>query len=250
MGVSILHNILPLLGHPDHSIVTAIDITSNGKSILTGSSSGTLSLVDLECSKISQTFAKTESGVGVRFVCVLSDNARFVLVDEANRVELRTVDNNEARIELGQPDVQVTCITALGLNYVLLGCDDGKLPCFYLNEKTMGKFQAHSNSISQVTGDLEDPFRRFVTGSIDGSVKLWKFKKNLPTLMWSHDNIYSSPITVLEFVPSSNDIIIGCGKKVCKSFFEKDYQTLFFGGGRVTGFRQKCRSKCFVPRSS
>ena len=250
MGVSILHNILPLLGHPDHSIVTAIDITSNGKSILTGSSSGTLSLVDLECSKISQTFAKTESGVGIRFVCVLSDNVRFVFVDEANRVELRTFDNNEAGIELVQSNVQVTCITALGLNSILLGCDDGKLLCFYLNDKSQSKLQAHSDSISQVRGDLEDPFRRFVSGSIGGSVNLWNVEKDLPTLMWSHDNIYSAPITVLEFVPSSDDIIIGCGKKVCKSFFEKDYQTLFLGGGRVTGFRQKYRSKCFVPCSS
>ena len=249
MGESILHNILPLLGHPDHSIVTAIDITSNGKSILTGSSSGTLSLVDLECSKISQTFAKTESGVGIRFVCVLSDNVRFVFVDAANRVELRTFDNNEARIELYQPDVQVTCITALGLNSVLLGCDDGKLLCFYLNGKSQSKLQAHSDSISQVRGDL-DPFPRFVSGSVGGSVKLWNVEKNLPTLMWSHDNIYSAPITALAFVPSSDDIIVGCGKKVCKSFFEKDNQTLFLGGVLIIGFRQKYRSKCFVPCSS
>ena len=233
MGVSTLHNILPLLGHPDHSIVTAIDITSNGKSILTGSSSGTLSLVNLECSKISQTFAKTESGVGIRFVCVLSDNVRFVFVDEANRVELRTFDDTEARIEFGQPDVQVICITALGLNSVLLGCDDGKLLCFYLNGKSQFKLQAHLDSISQVRGDLEDPFRRFVSGSIGGSVKLWNVEKDLPTLMWSHDNIYSAPITVLEFVPSSNDIIIGCAKQVCKSFFEKRLSDVIFGGEGV-----------------
>ena len=214
--MSTLHNILPLPGHPTDSLVTAIDTTSSGKSVLTGSNLGTLSLVHLECPKIPQTFAKTESGVGVRFVCVLSDNVRFVFVDEANRIELRAFDDNEASIELGQPDGQVTCIAALGFNYILLGCDDGKLLWSYLNDKSQCKFQAHSNAISQVRGDLEDPFRRFVSGSISGSVKLWNVEKNLQTLMWSHDDIYFAPITALAFVPESNDIIIGCGRKVCK----------------------------------
>ena len=226
--MSTLHNILSLSGHPDDSIVTAIDITSNGKYVLTGSSSGTLSLDDLECSKISQTFPNTESGVGIRFACVLSDNARFVVVDQANRISLRTFDDTEARIELGQPDVQVTSITPLGLKYILFGCDDGKLLWLYLNDKSLNKFQAHSNCITQVRGDLEDPFRRFVSGCIGGSVKLWKVEKKLPTLMWSHDNIYSAPITALAFVPRSDDIIIGCGKKVRKSFFPQDYQTLLY----------------------
>ena len=229
--MSTLHNILSLSGHPDDSIVTAIDITSNGKSVLTGSSSGTLSLVDLECSKISQTFPNTESGVGIRFVCVLSDNARFVVVDQANRISLRTFDDIEARIELGQPDVQFTCITTLCLEYILLGCDDGKLLWFYLNDISLNdisvnEFQAHSNAISRVRGDLEDP--RFISGCFGGSVKLWKVEKKLPTLMWSHDNIYSAPITALAFVPRSDDIIIGCGSKVCKSFSQQDYQTLLY----------------------
>ena len=226
--MSTLHNILSLSGHPDDSIVTAIDITSNGKSVLTGSSSGTLSLVDLECSKISQTFPNTESEVGIRFVCVLSDNARFVVVDQANRISLRTFDDIEARIELSQPDVQVTCITPLGLKYILLGADDGKLLWLYLNDESLNKFQAHSNYITQVRGDLEGPFRRFVSGCIGGSVKLWKVEKKLPTLMWSHDNIYSAPITALAFVPRSDDIIIGCGGKVRKSFSQQDYQTLLY----------------------
>ena len=220
--MSTLHSILSLSGHPDDSIVTAIDITSNGKFVLTGSSSGTLSLVDLECSKISQTFPNTESGVGIRFVCVLSDNARFVVVDQANRISLRTFDDIEARIELGQPDVHVTCITTLCLKHILLGCDDGKLLWFCLNDISLNdislnEFQAHSNAISRVRGDLEDPFRRFISGCIGGSVKLWKVEKKLPTLMWSHDNIYSAPITALAFVPRSDDIIIGCGTEVRKS---------------------------------
>ena len=215
--MSTLNNILPLSGHPDDSIVTAVDIASNGKFTLTGSSSGTLSLVDLECCKIFQTFAKSKSGFGIRFVCLLSDNVRFVFVDEANRIELRTLDDNEARIELDQPDVQVTCIAALGLNSVLLGCDDGKLLWFYLNDKSQHNFQAHSNAISQVSGDLQGRFRRFVSGSIVGFVKLWKVEENFQTLMWSYDNIYSAPITVLAFVPRSDDILIGCCKEVCKS---------------------------------
>ena len=201
-------------GHPDDSIVTAVDFTSNGKFTLTGSSSGTLSLFDLECSEISQTFAKTASGVGIRFVCVLSDNDRFVLVDEANRVELRTFHDNGTTIELNQPDVQVTCIAALGLSCVLLGYDDGKLLCVYLNDKSQHKFKAHSNAISQVSGGLEGRCRRFVSGSIVGSVKLWKVEENFHTLMWSYDNNYCAPITALAFVPCSDGILIACGEEV------------------------------------
>ena len=195
-------------------MVTGIDITSNGRLALIGTSSGKLSLINLENPEIVQTFANTESGMCIRFVCISGDDVRFVYVDQMNRIELRCFNINEARIELGQAKARVTCITALGLNYVLLGCDDGELVLFHLNDKSQYEFRAHWDSISQVKGELGGLCPRFASGSIGGSVKLWNFEENLPALIWSDDNIYSDPITALAFVPRSNDILVGSGGRV------------------------------------
>ena len=228
------------LGHSDDSIVTAIDITSSGKLALTGSSSGTLSLTDWE-GMVVKTFGTSEAGVGVRLVCILSDDARFVFVDQANRVELRDFSNKEAELLLDQPAVKVTCITTLGVDYVLLGCENGELLLFNLNVKQyMYEHQAHSEAISQVKSDAAS-LLHFVSGSASGGVKLWYVSKTRESgstsqninslscslggakftlwwsLVWSHDNVYPHPITALTFVPDSKDIVIGSfyGNKVC-----------------------------------
>ena len=233
--LQITANILPPSGHSDDSIVTAIDITSNGKLALTGSSSGTLSLMILKSSQIVETFATTEAGVGVRLVCILSDETRFVFVDQANRVELRHFNSKEAELLLDQPAVKVTCITTLGVDYVLLGCENGELLLFNLNVKQyMYEHQAHSEAVSQVKSDAAS-LLHFVSGSTSGCVKLWYVSKAresgstsqninsgakftpLWSLVWSHDNVYPHPITALTFVPDSKDIVIGSfyGNKVC-----------------------------------
>ena len=239
--LQITANILPPSGHSDDSIGTAIDITSNGKLALTGSSSGTLSLMNLKSSQVVETFATTEAGVGVRLVCILSDETRFVFVDQANRVELRDFNNKEAELLLDQPAVKVTCITTLGVDYVLLGCENGELLLFNLNVKQyMYEHQAHSEAVSQVKSDAAS-LLHFVSGSASGWVKLWYVSKTresgrmsqninslfcclggttftpLWSLVWSHDNVYPHPITALTFVPDSKDIVIGSfyGNKVC-----------------------------------
>ena len=228
-------NILPPSGHSVDSIVTAIDISSDGELVLSGSSSGTLSLINLESEEVVETFGTTEAGVGVRLVCILSDEARFVFVDQANRVKLRDFNNKEAELLLDQPAVKVTCITTLGVDYVLLGCENGELLLFNLNVKQyMYEHQAHSEAVSQVKSDAAS-LLHFVSGSACGCVKLWYVSKtresgstsqNINSLfcslplwsqVWSHDNVYPHPITALTFVPDSKDIVIGSfyGSKVC-----------------------------------
>ena len=177
--------------------------------------------MNLENSNIVQTFAKTEAGVGIRFVNVLSDDASFVFVDETNTIELRTFDNNKAGLVLGQPHVKVTCITTLGLDYVLIGCENGELLLFNLHLKQYQyKLHAHSEAVSQVKSNPRDIFLRFASGSVSGSVKLWRFVETVPPsfmAVWSHDNIHPNAITALAFVPNSEDIVIGScyDNKVC-----------------------------------
>ncbi len=177
--------------------------------------------MDLESSNIVQTFAKTEAGVGIRFVNVLSDDASFVFVDETDTIELRTFDNNEDGLVLGQPHVKVTCLTTLGLHYVLIGCENGELLLFNLHLKQhQYKLHAHSEAVSQVKSNPKDISLRFASGSVSGSVKLWKFVETVPPsfmLVWSHDKIHLNAITALAFVPDSDDIVIGScyDNKVC-----------------------------------
>ena len=212
--------ILPPSGHSGDSIVTAIDIMSNGKLVLSGSSSGTLSVMNWESYSAIKTFGTSEAGVGVRLVCILSDETRFVFVDQTNKVELRDFNNKEAELLLDQPAVKVTCITALGVDYVLLGCENGELLLFNLHVKQKNyKHQAHSEDVSQVKSDPAS-LLHFVSGSASGGVKLWYVTETLPLLwsqIWSHDNVYPHPITALTFVPDSEDIVIGSsyGNKVC-----------------------------------
>ncbi|XP_028393317.1 apoptotic protease-activating factor 1-like isoform X2 [Dendronephthya gigantea] len=213
-------------GHPRDSVVTAIDITSNGKLALSGSSSGTMSLMDLESSNIVQTFQKTQSGASVRLVSILKDDERFVFVDEANRVELRLIhNNNEAELELPQPSVvqptiKVACATPLGSKCILLGCENGEVLLYdcFVGLKDEHKYQAHSEAITQVKSHPSNEFAFFVSGSVSGSVKFWYVTKTVPPFwsqLWSHDKIHANPITTLAFVPKSEDIVIGSyGSKV------------------------------------
>ena len=170
--------------------------------------------MNMESSKIVQSFAKTEAGASILFLCVLRDDARFVFVDEANIVELRHFDKIEA-IVLGQPVVKVTCITALSVNYIVVGCENGELVWFHLNVKQYKYIdQAHPEAVSQVNSDLKlrPSSLRLVSGSVRGSVKVWNVVETVPLsrkLIWSHDNIYPDPITSLVFVPDSEDIVIG-----------------------------------------
>ena len=175
----------------------------------------------MESSDIVQSFAKTEAGVGIRFVNVLSDDASFVFVDKTNTIELRTFDNNEAGLVLAQPHVKVTCISTLGSHYVLIGCENGQLLLFNLHLKQYQyELHVHSEAVSQVKSNPRDIFLRFASGSVSGTVKLWRFVETVPPsfmLVWSHDNIHRNAITALAFVPNSEDIVIGScyDNKVC-----------------------------------
>ncbi|CAB4006811.1 WD40 repeat domain-containing [Paramuricea clavata] len=200
-------------GHPDASIITAIDITTDGKLVLSGSSSGTISLVDLKSSNVVQTFGVTEAGVGIRLVSVLSDVAHFVFVDEGNRVVLRTFNNKEAELVLDQPAVKVTCITTHSGKYVFLGCENGELLLFDIYA-TQYKYnhQAHSEAVSQVKSNPTGFLHLLVSGSASGRVTLWCVSKTVPPLwsqIWSHDNVYPHLIADVAFVPHSEDIVIG-----------------------------------------
>ncbi len=213
-------NNFPPSGHSDDSIVTAVDITSNGKLALSGSSSGTISLVNLESSNIVQTFANTKTGVSIRFVCVLRNDTHFVSVDEENLVKLKGFGENQAALVLSQPAVKVTCITSLGVNFVSFGCENGELVLFNLHGKQY-KYQAHTEAVSQVRSDARDFSLRFVSASASGSLKLWNVVTETvpPSLrpIWSHNNIHPNTITCTAFVPDSEDIVIGSsyGSKVC-----------------------------------
>ena len=63
--------------------------------------------------KVIHTFTNDERGVGIRFVSVLKNDESFVFVDETNRLEMRSFDDND-KLMLGQPSSKVTCITHLG----------------------------------------------------------------------------------------------------------------------------------------
>ena len=204
--------------------MSAIDITSNGKLALSGSSSGTISLVNLESSKVIQTFANDQHGVGIRLVSVLKDDESFAFVDETNRVKIRSFDDS-ANLTLGQPSSKITCITPLGLTYILVGCENGELLLLdYFGGVNINEYkhQAHNESITQVKKHPSNDFLYFISGSISGCVKLGYVTKTVPPAwceMWSHDNVHSYPITALAFVPNSEDVVSGSyGNEVCKAF--------------------------------
>ena len=202
-------------GHSDDSTITAIDITSNGQFVLSGSSSGTLSLMDLESSGVVQMFEKTKDGAGIRLVSVLKDDASFVFIDEANRVEIRTFNNDV--VHVSQPNAKVTSVTSLGLSCVLFGFDNGELSLFDYDEQHKYNHQAHSEAVTQLESRPKKSFLYFASGSSSGSVKLWFVTKTgLWKEIWSHDKVHPHPITALAFVPDSKDILIGSyGNEVC-----------------------------------
>lgn len=168
-----------------------------------------------------QTFTKTEAGDGIRLVCILRDDDNFVVVNETNTVELRNFDNRSG-IVIAQPPFKVNCVTSLGLKYILLGCANGDFllkdyqNCFNREYKHQG----HSEAVTQVEGHPSNEFLYLLSGSENGSVKLWYVTKTTPpewSQMWSHNCVHSHPITSLAFVPNSEDVVSGSyGNEVCE----------------------------------
>ena len=180
---------------------------------MSGSSSGTISLVNVQSYKVIHTFTNDERGVGIRFVSVLKNDASFVFVDETNRLEMRSFDGND-KLMLGQPSSKVTCITPLGLTYILVGCENGELLLinYFGDFNNEYKHQVHSDSITQVKNYPNNDFLYFASGSISGCVKLGYITKTVPPVwckVWSHDNIHPYAITALAFVPNSEDVVSG-----------------------------------------
>ena len=224
-------------GHSRDSIVTAIDITSDGKLALSGSSSGTISLVNLESFQVVQTFASTRpEGVGIRLVSVLGNDASFVVVDEENTAELRSFSNfNDAKV-LGKPSVKLNCVTPLGSKYILFGCENGELLLFnYFDMVEPYKHKAHDEAVTQVESHPQDEFLYFASGSKNGTVKLWYVTETAPPV-WSqirsYEKVHSHPITALAFLPGSNDIVCGSygddvhrlsGAAVARTYWYKSY---------------------------
>ncbi|XP_046863829.1 uncharacterized WD repeat-containing protein alr2800-like isoform X2 [Xenia sp. Carnegie-2017] len=200
--------------HPQDSIITAIDITSDGKFALTGSSLGTISLVNLGTSKVVQKFNNTESGEGVRLISMLPNDLNFIIVDEENRVELRNFSNSSEKVPLGQPVANVNCVAPLGLQYMLFGCENGILLFFHHQKNTLTEYRkfAFKESVTQVQGHPNKEYLYFVAGTQFGSVKLWFVTKSTsPELIeiWSHDHVHQYPITALAFVHGAEDVVCG-----------------------------------------
>ncbi|XP_046844013.1 uncharacterized WD repeat-containing protein alr2800-like isoform X2 [Xenia sp. Carnegie-2017] len=200
--------------HPQDSIITAIDITSDGKFALTGSSLGTISLVNLGTSKVVQKFNNTESGEGVRLISMLPNDLSFIIVDKANRVELRNFSNSSEKVPLGQPVAKVNCVAPLGLQYMLLGCEDGILLFFHHQKNTRTEYRksAFKESVTQVQGHPNKEYLYFAAGTQCGSVKLWLVTKSTPPELieiWSHDQVHQYPITALAFAHGAEDVLCG-----------------------------------------
>ncbi|XP_046845637.1 apoptotic protease-activating factor 1-like [Xenia sp. Carnegie-2017] len=200
--------------HPQNSVITAIDITKDGKFALTGSSLGTISLVNLGSSKVVQKFNNTESGEGVRLISMLPNDLNFIIVDEANRVELRNFSNSCEKVPLGQPGAKVNCVAPLGLQYILLGCDNGILLYFHhqKNNPTEYPKYAFKESVTQVQGHPNEEYLYFAVGTQCGSVKLWFVEKSTPPKLieiWSHEKVHLHPITALAFMHGAEDVLCG-----------------------------------------
>ncbi|XP_046844973.1 uncharacterized protein LOC124438807 isoform X2 [Xenia sp. Carnegie-2017] len=200
--------------HPQDSVITAIDITKDGKFVLTGSSLGTISLVNLGTSKVVQKFNNTESGEGVRLISMLSNDLSFIIVDEANRVELRNFSNSSEKVPLGQPGAKVKCVSPVGLQYILLGCDNGILLFFHHQKNNPTEYlkSAFKESVTQVQGHPNTEYLYFAAGTQCGSVKLWYVEKSTPPKLieiWSHDQVHQYPITALAFIHGAEDVLCG-----------------------------------------
>lgn len=197
--------------HPRDALMTSIDITTDGKRALSGSSMGTISLVQLESSEIIQLYENTRTGKGIRFLALLKNGRHFAFVDETNTVELRSLDDEVQSVILGEPGSQVTSVCPIGLDLVLVGCKDGELVLFDATG-FRGKHQGHIGAVTRLASSPSNDFLYFLSGGENGSVKLWYLTGlNPPTWIniWSLDKVHDHPVTALAFIPGSEDVVAG-----------------------------------------
>ena len=203
---------------PPHALVTAIDVTNDGERVLCGSSMGTLSQIHLKKSEIIQNYENTRTGKAICFVAVLKNDHHFVFVDETNTVELRSFDDTE-RVVLGQPASKVTSLCPIGLQFLLVGCENGEF-VFFATNGAPETHQGHNGAVTRLASCVKDgDFLYILSGSENGTVKFWLLTSTTPRVwitLWSHEGVHAYPITALAFIPGSEDVVSASYDNVVK----------------------------------
>ena len=205
-------------GFPREALVTAIDVTDDSERVLCGSSMGTLSQIHLKKSEIVQSYENTRPGKAICFVAVLKSDHHFVFVDETNTVELRSLDDTQ-RVVLGQPASKVTSVCPVGLQFVLVGCENGEF-VFFATDRAPETHQGHNGAVTRLASCIKDGDFLFVlSGSENGTVKFWLLTSTTPLVWitrWTLEEVHAYPITALAFVPGSEDVVSASYDNVVK----------------------------------
>ena len=205
-------------GFPPDALVTAIGVTNDGKRVLCGSSVGTLSQIHLKKFEVIQKYQNTRPGKAIRFVAVLKNDHHFVFVDETNTVELRSLDDTQ-RVVLGQPASKVTSVCPVGLQFVLVGCENGEF-VFFATDRAPETHQGHNGAVTRLASCIKDgDFLYILSGSENGTLKFWLLTSTTPRVwitLWSHEGVHAYPITALAFVPGSEDVVSASYDNVVK----------------------------------
>ena len=220
-------------GFPPDALVTAIGVTNDGKRVLCGSSVGTLSQIHLKKFEVIQKYQNTRPGKAIRFVAVLKNDHHFVFVDETNTVELRSLDDTQ-RVVLGQPASKVASVCPVGLQSLLVGCENGEI-AFFATNGAPEAHQCHNGAITRLASCIrDDKFLYFLSGSKNGTVKFWFLTNTTPRvwiLLWTLEGVHAYPVTAFAFIPGSEDVVSASCDNVVKRIN---------GGGVVQEYVFKC----------
>lgn len=170
------------------SAVTAMLFHDSGKMLWVGDALGKLSLRSI--SNLSKVVADVQGASGKILQTKLSNDSRFLaaVYDDAEHSTLvwklqdtpAVPSTSAPDIIIRNPETRTTAVAfTVDAQYVLLGGEDGLIRAWSIAEnREVARFRGHTGPLQDIAGYLEPG--RFVSGSVDRSIRTWRFPATLP----------------------------------------------------------------------
>lgn len=154
-------------GHTN--VITGLDVTSDGKRLVTGSSDGSLRVWDLSEGRLLRTIAGSVAVLSVR---ISRDGKRVIAVGQDGKVRVWELDSGRALDSRG-PDSAVTAALVSADGSVVLVIGQDRQARLWSTEfgRTIGLPFAHDGGVTAIAVSYDASM--VATGGADGAAGLW-----------------------------------------------------------------------------
>jgi WD40 repeat protein len=197
------------LGHS--MFVTSVDVSPNGKYLLSGSKDNTLKLWDISKRKEIRTLKGHTKAVNS---VVFSPDGKYALSGSSDgSLKLWEISKGQViRTFKGHSKSINSVVFSPDGKYALSGSSDGSLKLWEISKgQVIRTFKGHSKRVTSV--DFSPDGKYALSGSSDGSLKLWEISKGQVIRTFKG---HSEWVTSVDFSPDGKYALSGSGDKSLK----------------------------------